>query len=375
MTIPRPENTVQRLTTWATVLVALAVLSVGCGPGSANTPPPSRAEILVSLTELVIVPGYRDASKAAAELRLSIDSLCDSSGQDALHSARQSWRKARDRWVRTEAFRFGPAMDRRSLSLVDWWPIDPEKVRRILSEGNTVSPEQVRQFMSSTQRGLGAIEYLLFDGEGDTSAHLPPDPARCQYMKAVAAVIEEETSELLRAWEGTNNEESYAGFFSGTAMSSLLAAEAESNAVRSMVFLVRTIADMRLGPALGIAQDVYPPAFPSGKADHSKEDLHNQLVSLANLYNGSEGDKNALGISHHVRQLAPETDARMRDSFQASLGAVEDLPGSVVSTIAAEPERAMAAYRSIKELQRVLNTEVVSVLGVSVGFSDTDGDR
>lgn len=28
----------------------------------------------------------------------------------------------------------------------------------------------------------------------------------------------------------------------------------------------------------------------------------------------------------------------------------------------------------VKELQRVLNTEVVSLLGVSVGFSDTDGD-
>ena len=373
--MPSPEGPIRRFTTWATVLVVLAALLVACGPGRDNRPPPTRADILVSLTELVILPGYRDASIAAAELRLSITSLCDSPGEDALHSARQSWRKARDHWVLTEAFRFGPAMDRRSLSLVDWWPIDPERIDRTLAEGDAVTPEQVRQFMSSTQRGLGAIEYLLFDGERDTSAHLPPDPARCQYMKAVAAVIEEETSELLRAWEGTNNEESYAGFFSGTAMSSLLAAEAESNAVRSMVFLVRTIADMRLGPALGIAQDVYPPAFPEGKADHSKEDLHNQLVSLANLYNGSEGDKNALGISHHVRQLAPETDARMRDSFQASLGAVEDLPGSVVSTIAAEPERAMAAYRSIKELQRALNTEVVSVLGVSVGFSDTDGDR
>ena len=64
----------------------------------------------------------------------------------------------------------------------------------------------------------------------------------------------------------------------------------------------------------------------------------------------------------------------MAGAIDACRDAVEAFDGSLESAIVSDPAVVRAVYDSFKELQRVLNTEVVSLLGVSVGFSDTDGD-
>ena len=57
---------------------------------------------------------------------------------------------------------FGPVMDRRSRILVDWSPVDPERIEATLAKRESVSANDVREFFGSTQRGLGAIEYVIF---------------------------------------------------------------------------------------------------------------------------------------------------------------------------------------------------------------------
>ena len=109
----------------------------------------------------------KDSFKA---LTKSVDALCAGPGGASLETARTAWREARDSWMKTEAFRFGPAMDRRSAPLVDWWPVSVERIDGVVSGGEPVTTETVRQFMPSTQRGMGAMEHLLF---GDGSDALP----------------------------------------------------------------------------------------------------------------------------------------------------------------------------------------------------------
>ena len=87
-------------------------------------------------------------------------------------------------------------------------------------------------------------------------------------------------------------------------MSSLHAREAEAEVVRSLVFMVRTIANMRLGAALGVDGEPDPAAIPSGGAGYSRNDLRNQVIGISEMYLGSKGDHGALGISHNVRQLS-----------------------------------------------------------------------
>ena len=333
----------------------------------------SREEILTSLTDLVIVLRYGQAAEAMERFVASSEDLCNNPGDAALDAARNDWRLARDAWTTTEAYRFGPAMDRRSVSLVDWRPVLVERIDRTLDEGKSVTTETVRQFMPSTQRGMGAMEHLLF-GEGSDVLASSEGSLRCVYLLALAYVASEEIDGIYQEWRGDGESSGYAGFFNGSAMSSLHARDAEAEVVRSLVFMIRTIANMRLGAALGVDGDPDPVAIPGGMAGHSASDLQRQILGISEMYNGAADVPEALGISHNVRQLSTEVDGRMTAAIEGVAVALGEVDGSLEWAIANEPASVRRVYDSFKELQRVLNTEVVSLLGVSVGFSDTDGD-
>ncbi len=366
------------------VLAALMLLfALGCGASATAVPTETessaatlvsesatRAEVIQDLTARVILPGYSAAADSMAALKRSVDDLCASPSEAGLGAARDAWREARQAWLRTESYWFGPAMDRRSISLVDWWPIDAEKIDRNLADEEEMTAERVTEFLPATQRGLGAAEYLLFGGE---SAGLSDgsDPQRCAYLQAVAIVVSDEVAGILTEWQGTEGSSGYAGYFDGTGPLALIDSDAEAEVVRSLVFQVRTIANMRLGAGLGIDTQADASAIPEGDAGNSREDLLSQLDGIASVYRGAEG---GIGVSARVSSMSAEIDARMLAAIESTISATRNLDGSIIAQLESNPDQVRAVYDSMKELQRVLNTEIVSLLGVSVGFSDTDGD-
>ena len=368
------------------ILAALTlVLVLGCGTSATSVPPDTeappttptptpetatRSEVIRSLTAQVILPGYKAAADSMALLSESVDALCASPSNAGMEKAREAWRNARQAWLRTESYRFGPAMDRRSISLVDWWPIDTEKIDRNLAGEEGVTAERVTEFLSSTQRGFSTAEYLLF-GTGSADLSDGSDTQRCAYLQSVSAVNSEEVKGIVDDWMGTEGSNAYAGYFDGTGSLALVDSDAEAEVVRSLVFQVRTIANMRLGAALGVDQEVDLSAIPIGGADNSRKDLLSQLEGIALVYSGTEG---GLGLSAKVAAVSAETDSRMLSAIESTVSATRGLDGSIVAQLESNPAQVRAIYDNMKGMQRVLNTEIVSLLGVSVGFSDTDGD-
>ena len=98
-----------------------------------------------------------------------------------------------------------------------------------------------------------------------------------------------------------------------------------------------------------------------------------QVLGMQDTYLGA-GTEGALGVSALVQGVSADADERMRGHFTAALAAIDGLQEPLQSTVVSDPEPAHLAHRRIQELQRALNTEVVSLLGVTVGFADTDGD-
>ena len=342
----------------------------------------SRQEVLVNLTDAVIVPRFQSVAEEMNGLRDALNTLCANPTPDALAAARAAWREARAPWTRSQAFWFGPVTERRSRSLLDW---EPERIETMLAERDAVTADDVREFLASTQRGLGAIEYVIFgDGAGDDddndaaviAALRPAAGIRCQYLTALGEVAAAETDGILADWTGANADgKAYAGYFNGTAASSLLGKAAVDEVVRHSVFLTRSITDMRLGAALGggngngDAPD--PAALLAGPGDNAVADIRNQVLGMQDLHRGGGAGP---GIGALVRGISPDADDRMTAHFAAALAALDGLSEPLPESILSDPEPARRAYRRMQELQRALNTEVVSLLGVSVGFADTDGD-
>ncbi len=340
-----------------------------------QTPPPTRQEVLASLADDLIVPRYQSVSTEMGQLRDVLDTLCANPTPDTLASARTAWREARAPWMRSQATWFGPVMQRRSRILVDWSPVDPERIEATLSKRESVSADDVREFFGSTQRGLGAIEYVIF-GEDGAALESVKDAGgiRCQYLTALGSVVADEAAAVSNEWSGAGGGQNYAAYFKGTASIALVEQQAVDEAVRTSVFLTRSIADMRLGKALGAdGGQPDPSAIPGSGGQNAVADLRNQALGMQDVYLGA-GTDGAHGISALVRGVSEEADERMRGHFAATLTAIDGLQEPLQSTVVSDPEPARLAHRRIQELQRALNTEVVSLLGVTVGFADTDGD-
>ncbi|MCY4111225.1 MAG: hypothetical protein OXF96_04710 [Chloroflexi bacterium] len=94
---------------------------------------------------------------------------------------------------------------------------------------------------------------------------------------------------------------------------------------------------------------------------------------MRDVYLGDAGN-DGLGVSHLVTPLSTAADERMRSQFEDALAAVDAVEGPLRAAVVDRPAQVRAVYDRVMDLRRTLNTEVVSLLGVAVGFSDTDGD-
>ena len=275
-------------------------------------------------------------------------------------------------WMRSETMWFGPVMDRRSTSLLDWSPTDTSDIDRLLAQGAPATAEEVRDTLGSNRRGFGAIEYLLF--RNDDLA----DPNRavsvCPYLVAMATVAHEETGAILNEWtEGSEGRPAYRDYFSDRASSSMLPSAAVADIVRTLYFLIRDIVDVRLATAMGLRQDpADPSAIPGMSADNGLNDIRHELMGMRGVYEGSGNE--GLGIGDLVSQLSENTDARLRNELDAAAAAMDVVNDPFRSAAVQRTPQVQTFYERLLDVQRTIATEIVSLLGVSIGFTDTDGD-
>ena len=355
----------------ALLLPAMSVLLLSL-TGCTSSDAPSDREVLISLTDEVVVPAYESLAQDMAQLHRDVEALCNAPEEAALEAARQSWRNARASWMTTEAMWFGPVMDRRSVRLVDWSPTNVEGIDQMLVEGRVLSPNEVCEVLASNLRGFGAIERLLF-GSDEIAAPYTPDPL-CAYLTALTEVANEEAGGILSEWlEAAEGRPPYKDYFSDRASSAILPSAAVAEVVRTQVFLTRAIVDMRLATAMGLRGDAADlTAIPGTDADNGLDDLRNEVLGMQAIFEG-RGEE-GLGISDLVHPLSEDTDQRLRDHFAAAIAAIDAVEGPLRVAIEERPEQIRALHENLQNLQITISTEVVSLLGVSVGFTDTDGD-
>ena len=334
---------------------------------------PSDKEALIALIDDVVVPAYLQLADDAVELDNKAASLCSSPTEATLEDARQAWRLTRASWLQTSAMSFGPVMDRRSPSLLDWSPTDAEAIEEAVADASfSTSADQVRNSFSAGRRGFGAMEYLLF--RNDARAVASGSPAYCQYLLALTRLVREETAGILADWtEGGELGTPYRDYFTDRASLSLISSDAVEEVVRTQVFLIRDIVHMRMASALGHRGDGQDlTAIPGNAADNGLADLRSELVGMQRIYEGSGPETK--GMSALVKPLSEETDLRLREQFSAAIQAVDDVEGPLRVAIEERPDQVNTVYDRLADIQLTLATDIVSLLGVSVGFSDTDGD-
>ena len=359
-------------------VVGVSLLVAACGSGDDDSggggDQDAVGELLDTLAGGVIVPAYADLVDGLDGLGTALDDLCAQPSTAGLDAARTAWRGAADAWERTRPVGVGPAMDRRLMSSVDY-PARPDDVAEVLADTEPVTPEALADSGASA-RGLGAVELLLFEPDvSDTQlAAGPAAGRRCTYAAAATTLAGDAAQEVLADWTGEGGEggagdepatEAFVAGVDGDPQSSL------SALVNEVAHALQTIDDQGLrGISVAQGPDDVPVNQRDGAAGHRVADLKALLATVQAVIEGPGGDD---GLGRLVTERSDETGQRLDEASSTAVEAMGALPDSIPDTLAA-PDDLAAASDAVAELKVVVSTEVASLLGITIGFSDADGD-
>ena len=330
---------------------------------------------LDSWTATIIEPGFSDFASKASLLAEQSAALCQSTNPMALETARMGWSAMRGAWKNLEPFYFGPhkAAPKRLGQTIDFWPIREEKIIELLESDAAVDASALGQQLAVV-RGIPVLEYLLFAKGEETLGALQMDARRCEFTAGVAADLSNLALALKSAWFDAP-EPYIANLTAPTDGEFMDPRGAVSEVVNRMGFAIENIRRDRLGGPLGdkSGQGVRPQNVESRYSGRSIQDILDVLSALEVLYHGT-ADIDALGLVDHPR-LAARTDitTQFDAAIEASRNALAQIPRPLSENL--EPEAPVrAAFDELAGVQRVIQTDIMNVLGLTQSFNDADGD-
>ena len=310
-----PRSTTAR-STKRTAVGALVVVGLltGCSGGT------DRGDVLADLATqgaetLEALPEVAAAATAA------VQTACASGEKADFDAAVEDVAAAQTRWHEAEAFWLGPATDLRSNSIVDW-PANAQDVDDLVAaeEPATIDVNYLAAYVGADTRGYGAVLTLL--------EQAPLDERQCDYANAATALAESGIDAVTAAWTDPDDGEPYR--------------------------------DELADPEVGI--DAVVNHLLALLANKDAANLEARSNSVEDLLFGPEGDSGLSAL------LDDDLTAQLRTETDELISATKD------GEAAADDEPSEAALAAMNELRATVATQVVAELGVTVTFSDADGD-
>ena len=267
--------------------------------------------------------------------------------------------------------RIGPDMARRSAEKIDW-RIDADRIDALLAADEPeLTAEVVGTQMSSTQRGLGAIEYFI---DADDALEAVERPRTCAYLEAVAAVAADEAAAVLAGWTTADGDTpAFRDRFAG-AEDPATADMSLDDLVNEALNLTQRMSELELLAVRGAEGPDSPPPDPIDPALVAAIHEGPAGLGVADDLDRLEGMR-VVFVDGLAPLLGDDLEQRVGDEIEQATAAFAALGDGPLQVAAVEQTaQVRAAYDAVKALQITLATDVVSKLGVTVGFSDADGD-
>ncbi|AKU91998.1 imelysin family protein [Vulgatibacter incomptus] len=375
-------------------LIALALLPFaalpfvalhGCGggtdPGTTQEDLFDRREMLRSLGETVILPTYRDFASRSVTFADAARSFCGGPTEEGLAAARKAWSEARAPWKQSEAFAIGPAKEVpwRIAPKVDFWPVRPPSVDEVLAGSEPIDADALGR-MGTVARGMPVAEYLLFaPKEATLETFLDADGGgrRCDYLVALAEDLSRSAALMVSAWSPDDG--NWLGELADAGVSSQAFPTVEAavaQVANQMVDLARTVVEGKIGKPMGKTTGGTPlPDFVESRfSGRAVDDMLDDLRGLQHLYEGLYAGVQGTGFADYVRSRRSSLDPEILLALSEATKAVQALPRPLEEHLDDRGGELTRAYRATKAVYRILGVDMASALGLSVSFTDNDGD-
>jgi len=312
--------------------------------------------VITEFVDTVVIPNYKQFSDNTAALNQAIGAFVAEPTEQTLNAARQAWTEARVSWEKTETFAFGPAGSLGFDGAMDSWPVNQTDIENLLSGSEPITPDRVAG-LQDTERGMHAIEYLLFGTAADKALTDFTDREQ-SLLAALGTDLNASANALLASWqEGIDGQPAYKTVFASAGSDDNAVypttAAAAQELVSGIIDSLTEVGEDKLAAPFA-EQDVT--GLESRFSAQTINDLKSNLQSAENGYLGALPDENlqaSSSISTYVSAIDPALDASVKEQFAAANRALGSVPTPLEDHLndpaaAAEIEGAIAAILAVR---------------------------
>lgn len=278
--------------------------------------------------------------KASQSMAPAIESLCAASpdkATPALEQARSQWLASLTAWERLSAVAIGPVLERRSQRQIDFTPTRPRMIEKAVKAAPK-NPADM-ELIGTPAKGFPALEWLLW------VKPIQPASAECRYAVQLALEIGLEAQALATARPAAQDPQVALG-------------EVLNQWIGGLERLRWASLEMPQRVAMTAAKDI--PDFPRQASGGTAIAWAGQWDALRSLA---------------VASLAPALRERRAEALADRLSQALDRADTALSGLdGRDRARVFAAGQALADLKKLAEGEVATALGVSIGFSDSDGD-
>ncbi|AIZ63581.1 hypothetical protein PK28_07555 [Hymenobacter sp. DG25B] len=360
--------------TLVTASALFLALAAGCD-SKEDTAPASeydRAAMLTNYSNNLIVPGYTALNTETTQLKAAIDAFVAAPGEATLASARAELQQAYTAWQMVSGYEFGPAEQQMLRTNLNIYPATTSTIESNISAGSY----DLESSANLSAKGFPALDYLLYSDASATAviARFVAQSNRGRYLQDVAANINTRVGATTAGWQ------SYTATFQkseGTAVGS---------AVGNLVNQLNSDIDMTKRAKVGIPSG----RFTAGTAQPTKVEAYYSGLSLPLLKSSLQAEKamflgqnaagaNGLGLDDYLDHVGAKYNnealsAAIAKKFDEAIAATDAVQGPLSQAVTTQPQAVGAVYQKLQELIVLTKTDMPAALGVSITYTDNDGD-
>lgn len=347
------------------LILCLSLLAL---PAFADTAWQSVNEALV---DQHLIPRYQRLAETTATLSKQAHAFCAKPDTESFESLRAAYHPAMDAWMGIQHMRFGPITFLLRHERFELWPdkhgTGARQMQRMLAEENRelLKLEQFAQ-QSVAVQGFSALERLLFPSSLhlDQFGHARAPSYRCDFLMAIADNLNDMAAGNLADWRPGKVDyraailgaEAGDDFFEGSD-------EVSSRLLNGLYTQLQVIVDQKL--LLPMTERKARRAE-SWRSQRSLRNVRLNLLALQEMY--------AIEFAPMVND--PALDASIQAAFQATIDAANQIPSDAFNfdTSAANDAAQTHLLQSVRDLKKLIGSQLPPAVGLMLGFNSLDGD-
>ena len=331
----------------------------------------NQTAMLNNIGSNVLMAGINNFSTSATAAQVAINAFAAAPNTTTLTAAQSAWIAMAQNWANVAPFDFGPIQDNLIEANVDTWPANDSKIETAITAGSAASA------VGSDTKGLKGLEYLLFDANGSaavlTKYTNSTAAAREAFLKSVAQDMVTQATNLQNGWKN-----GYLSTFEGAQGNDV--SSSVSQMVNTISLYLDQVKNMKVGNTIGMGVKVndgkpHPELIEYTIAEQSLPVMIANVQAMKTAFDGGSGQGlddllNYVNAKNSGQNLSTVVDNQFTDVI-TKLNAITPPYATAVSTQATQLQ---AVFASLKTLIAYFKVDVANNLGVTITFTDTDGD-